>query len=144
MYKKKHAEHQSNHLYKEEIDWLIITFNTVNDKELEQEALTRLTAYGISEEQILERFQQLKDFEKQEKIRERAWEIQLEKNQYESYTSKEKLSAFFWGPYELFKMYDSSLSDLREANYQKMYWQRFILLIGGTLDSPILFNVQVL
>ncbi len=124
---------------KDEIDWLIILFNTVNDEEIEKDSLEKLYAFGLDDKQIVERFQTLKSEEIQQKAFEKAWEKQKKRNQFETYSFREKFKIFLFGPYEFFRNYDSGLSGLRKDNYQKLFRQRLTLLIAGTLFWILLF-----
>ena len=118
---------------KDEIDWLIILFNTVNDEEIEKDSLEKLYAFGLDDNQIVERYQKLKSDEIQQKAFDKAWEKQKERNQFEKYTTTEKIKIFLWGPFELFKFYDSGLTELKKLNYKTKFRQRLTLLISGTV-----------
>ena len=118
---------------KDEVDWLISVYNTSEDEELKSDSYEKLIAYGLDERQIKERFENLK-FEKNDlRAFEKAWKKQAERNEIERYTLVEKIKIFLFGPYELFKFFNSGLTELRDFNYKVKFRQRLILLISGTI-----------
>ena len=120
-------------VHKDEIDWLIIVACTTKDNELKNESFEKLNEHRLTELQIKERFRNLESDEKQLKAFEKAWRKQNEKNELEKYTLIEKIKIFLFGPYELFKHFNSGLNELNDYNYKLKLRQRLILLITGTL-----------
>jgi hypothetical protein len=62
-----------------------------------------------------------------------------ERNQFEKYSLIEKLKIFLFGPYELFKYFDSGLTDLKKENYKIKFRQRLIILISSIIFWVLLF-----
>lgn len=119
-------------VHRDEIDWLISVYKSSDNEELRIEALEKLQKFGFDKSQINERFKNINSEKKEFEALEKAWEKQKERNQYERYSKIEKLKIFLFGPYELFKMYNSGLTDLYKDNYKIKFRQRLILLITGT------------
>ena len=117
----------------DEIDWLIFVYKTSGDEELESESLKELLSYGFDEIQINERYKKIESDGDGLKIFEKAWEKQKQRNQLGTYTLAEKIKIFFFGPYQLFKFFDSGLTELKTGNYKVKYSQRLILIISGTI-----------
>jgi hypothetical protein len=63
-------------IHKDEIDWLISVYKTSDDEELKSESLENLLNFGLEENQINERFKNLKSEENELKAFEKAWEKQ--------------------------------------------------------------------
>ncbi|WP_163718795.1 hypothetical protein [Mangrovibacterium lignilyticum] len=126
----------------DEVDWLISVYKTSNDEKLKSESFEKLLSFGLDENQINERIKNLKSEKDELKAFEKAWEKQKERNQFEKYSSFEKLKIFLFGPYELFRNFDSGLTDLKKENYKIKFRQRLILLISGTIFW-ILFVIAV-
>ncbi|RMG83299.1 MAG: hypothetical protein D6707_01290, partial [Bacteroidetes bacterium] len=122
-----------NKIYKDEIDWLIIIANTVEIDELKNEAIEKLHKLGLNDNEIKEKFENLKTYRKQKKAFEKAIKRDEQRNESEKYTLLEQIGIFFFGPYDLFKFFDSGLQELRENNYKTKFRQRLILLIAGTI-----------
>ena len=120
-------------IHKDEIDWLISVYKTSEDEELKIEAYNKLTEYGLDEKLIKERFERIKSEKDQLKAFEKAWKIQAKRNEFEEYTLIEKIKIFLFGPYELFKFFNSGLSELKDFNYKLKFRQRIILLISGAI-----------
>jgi predicted O-linked N-acetylglucosamine transferase (SPINDLY family) len=120
-------------IHKDEVDWLISVYKTSNDEELQNESLEKLLNYGLNETQIEERFKKIKTEKDELDAFEKAWKKQEERNQYEKYTLIQKIKIFLFGPYELFKFFDSGLTELKESNYKIKFRQRLTLLIFGTV-----------
>lgn len=120
-------------VHKDEINWLVIVACTAENEELKNESLCKLYNHGLSDSTIKERFKELDSNEKQLKAFEKAWKKQSEKNALEEYTLLEKIKIFLFGPYELFKHFNSGLTELKDYNYKLKLRQRLILLIAGTL-----------
>ena len=120
-------------IHKDEIDWLISVYKTSEDEELKNESLKKLHTYGLNEKQIEERFERIKSDKDQKQGFEKVWKKQAERNELEKYTLIEKIKIFLFGPYELFKLFDSGLTELRDFNYKIKFRQRLILLILGTI-----------
>ncbi len=120
-------------IHKDEVDWLISVYKTSNDEELQNESLEKLLNYGLNETQIEERFKKIKTEKDELNAFEKAWKIQEERNQFEKYTFIEKVKIFLFGPYELFKFFDSGLTELKKSNYKTKFRQRLVLLIAGTI-----------
>ena len=120
-------------IHKDEIDWLISVYETSEDEELKNESFDKLTEYGLDKKQIKERFERIKSEKDQQKVFEKAWKRQAEINEFEKYTFIEKIKIFLFGPYDLFKLFNSGLSELRDFNYKLKFRQRIILLIAGTI-----------
>lgn len=116
-----------------ETDWLIIIANDSEIEELKVEAKNKLNQKGITSDQIKERYIEISSDEKQRQAFNSAWEKQRERNQTDKYTTKEKLEIFFFGPYKLFKHFDSGLKGLKESNYRIKYKQKITLLIAGII-----------
>ena len=119
--------------HKDEIDWLIAIACSSDIAELKNESLAKLKEYGLTQEQIEERYKMLDSNKAQEKAFNKAWEKQAERNKIDTYTTKERLLIFFWGPIELFKNFNSGLRELHEFNYKTKFRQRLLLLIAGTI-----------
>jgi hypothetical protein len=117
----------------DEVDWLISVYKTSNDEELQNESLEKLLNYGLNETEIDERFKKIKTEKDELNAFEKAWKRQEERNQFEKYTFIEKIKIFLFGPYELFKFFDSGLTELKELNYKTKFRQRLVLLIAGTI-----------
>jgi hypothetical protein len=118
---------------KGEINWLISVYETSEDVELKNESLEKLLAYGLDEKQIKERFEIIKTEKVTLKAFNNAWKKQAERNELEKYTLIEIIKIFLFGPYELFKFFNSGLIELKEFNYKTKFRQRLILLISGTI-----------
>ena len=119
--------------HKDELDWLIVIACSSDIAELKDEAIEKLKNYGLTPEQIEERYKNLGSNENQEKAFNKAWLGQKEKDEIETYTTIEKIKVFFFGPYELFKFYNSGLRELNQYNYKTKFRQRLLLLIAGIL-----------
>jgi hypothetical protein len=122
-----------NKIHKDEVDWLISVYKTSNDEELQNESLEKLLNYGLTETEIDEKFKNIKTEKDELNAFEKAWKKQEERNQFEKYTLIEKIKIFLFGPYELFKFFDSGLTELKESNYKTKFRQRLVLLIVGTI-----------
>ena len=120
-------------IHKDEVDWLISVYNTSDDEELKSDSYEKLIENGLDETQIKERFEKLKSEKDDLKAFEKAWKRQAERNELERYTLFEKIKIFLFGPYELFKFFNSGLTELRDFNYKVKFRQRLILLISGTI-----------
>jgi len=120
-------------IHKDEVDWLISVYNTSDDEELKSDSYEKLIENGLDETQIKERFEKLKSEKDDLKAFEKAWKRQAERNELERYTLFEKIKIFLFGPYELFKFFNSGLTELRDFNYKMKFRQRLILLISGTI-----------
>jgi hypothetical protein len=120
-------------IHKDEIDWLISVYKTSEDDELRNESLEKLLDFGLDEKQIKERFEKIKSEKDTLKAFDRAWKKQSERNEFEKYTIVEMIKIFLFGPYELFKFFNSGLTELRDFNYKTKFRQRLILLISGTI-----------
>ena len=120
-------------IHKDEVDWLISVYNTSEDEELKSDSYEKLIENGLDETQIKERFEKLKSEKDDLKAFEKAWKRQAERNELERYTLFEKIKIFLFGPYELFKFFNSGLTELRDFNYKMKFRQRLILLISGTI-----------
>ena len=119
--------------HKDEIDWLISVYRTSEDEELKNESLDKLLAYGLTEKQIKERFEKINSNKDTLKAFNKAWKKQAERNELERYTLIEKIKIFLFGPYELFKFFNSGLIELKDFSYKAKFRQRLILLISGTI-----------
>jgi hypothetical protein len=120
-------------IHKDEIDWLISVYKSSEDDELRNESLEKLLDFGLDEKQIKERFEKIKSEKDTLKAFDRAWKKQSERNELEKYTIVEMIKIFLFGPYELFKFFNSGLTELRDFNYKTKFRQRLILLISGTI-----------
>ena len=120
-------------IHPDEVDHLIVIYNTVDDIQLKNDAFDKLLSIGLNKKEITNRFKNLKSEEDQLIAFEKAWEVQKEINQYDKYSNKEKLRIFLFGPFELFKMYNSGLIDLYKENFKIKFRQRLILLFAGTI-----------
>ncbi len=118
---------------KDEVDWLIAIACSSDNTILKNEAIEKLKEYGLTQEQIEERYSNLETNEAQEKAFAKAWEIQAGRNEIESYTRIERIKIFFFGPFELFKNFNSGLRELRTLNYKTKFRERLLLLIAGTI-----------
>ena len=114
-------------------DWLITVFCSTNDDVLKHEAYEKLVDKGFDNDKILNRFKELSSDSVQIKAFDKAWEKQLENNQFERYSFAEKTKIFFFGPYKLFKFFDSGLIYLYKQNYKIKFCQKLILLISGII-----------
>ena len=130
---------KENKIDKDDIDWLICVYKTVEVDELKKDSLEKLTNYGLDEKQIDERFTKIRDEKNETKAFDKAWARQLQRNQFESYTVYEKLKIFFFGPYSLFRQFDSGLVELKEGNYTIKFRQRLVLLVLGICFWILLF-----
>ncbi|AHW62332.1 hypothetical protein SAMN05444285_1626 [Draconibacterium orientale] len=124
---------KNNKIHKDEVDWLISVYKTSDDEELENESFEKLVNYGFDTNKIEERFKKIKTEKDELNAFKKAWEKQEERNQFEKYTLVEKIKIFLFGPYELFKFFDSGLTELTESNYKTKFRQRLVLLITGTI-----------
>ena len=120
-------------VHKDEIDWLISVYKTSEDEELKNESLEKLLDFGLDKKQIEERFEKIKSEENTLKAFDKAWKKQSEQNEVEKYTIIEMIKIFLFGPYELFKFFDSGMRELWEFNYKTKFRQRLVLLILGTV-----------
>ncbi len=120
-------------VYKDEIDRLISVYKTSEDEELMNESLEKLLDFGLDEKQINERFELIKSDKDSLNAFNKAWKKQEERNEFEKYTTLEMIKIFLFGPYELFKFFDSGLKELWDFNYKTKFRQRLILLILGTI-----------
>jgi hypothetical protein len=120
-------------IHKDDVDWLIAIACSSDISELKDEAIEKLKEYGLTQEQIEVRYRNLDSNEAQKKAFDKAWTKQAERNEFGTYTAKERLKIFFFGPYELFKEYNSGLRDLYSFNYKRKFRERLILLIAGTI-----------
>jgi hypothetical protein len=123
----------NSEIHKDDVDWLISVVYTSQDEELRNESYDKLIDFGLDEEQINKRFKEIESDERQLKAFEKAWKKQVERNKLEKYTFIEKIKIFFFGPYELFRLLNSGLTELYESNYKIKFKQRLILLIAGTI-----------
>lgn len=112
---------------------MISVYKTSEDDELRNESLEKLLDFGLDEKQIKERFEKIKSEKDTLKAFDRAWKKQSERNEFEKYTIVEMIKIFLFGPYELFKFFNSGLTELRDFNYKTKFRQRLILLISGTI-----------
>ena len=124
---------KSEETHIDEIDWLISVYNNSFDEELKKESYDKLIAFGLSDREIEEKCESSQSEEDDQKHFEKAWKIQLDRNKNEEYTVFEKFKIFFFGPYRLFKNFDSGLTELRDLNYKTKFRQRLVLLISGIL-----------
>jgi hypothetical protein len=120
-------------IHQDEVDWLIVNACSSEISELKDEAITKLKEFGLTQEQIEERYIKLDSNEAQKIAFDKAYSKQTERNEFESYTTRERIKIFFFGPYKLFKQFDSGLRDLHRDNYKTMFRERIILLIAGTI-----------
>ena len=100
-------------IHKDEINWLISVYETSEDEELKKESLEKLLVFGLDEKQIRERFEKIKSEKETLKAFDKAWKKQAKRNELEEYTLVEMIKIFLFGPYELFKLFNSGLSELR-------------------------------
>ena len=126
-------------IHKDEIDWLISVYKTSEDEELKNESFEKLLVHGLDEKQIIKRFEKIKSEKETLKAFNKAWKKQAERNEFEKYTLIEMIKIFLFGPYELFKFFNSGLTELRDFNYKTKFRQRLILLISGTIFWVLLF-----
>ncbi|NOU45736.1 MAG: hypothetical protein HOO86_01595 [Bacteroidales bacterium] len=120
-------------IHKDEVDWLIAIACSSDISELKYEAIEKLKEYGLTQEQIEERYRNLDSNEAQKKAFENAMKKKHERNEFETYTTKERMKIFFFGPFELFKYFNSGLRELHEFNYKIKFRERLLLLIAGTI-----------
>lgn len=129
-------------------DYLVILASTLDDPELRDEAISELNAIGISEKEIEERYKSLDSDDAQMRAFDKYNAAQSDDNELESYTVLQMVNVFLFGPYNLFKFFDSGLAELKGDNYKLKYRQRIFLLIGGTLFwimvMLLIFKYQVL
>lgn len=126
-------------VHKDEIDWLISVDKISEDEELMHESLEKLMAFGLDEKQINERFELIKSDKDSLNAFNKAWKRQEERNEFEKYTPIEMIKIFLFGPYELFKFFDSGLKELWDFNYKTKFRQRLILLLLGTFVWILFF-----
>ena len=98
---------RSDETHIDEIDWLISIYNKSFDEELKKESYDKLIAFGLSDREIKEKCESSQTEEDDQKHFEKAWKIQLERHKNEEYTVFEKFKIFLFGPYQLFKLFDS-------------------------------------
>jgi hypothetical protein len=122
-----------NKIHPDEIDWLIVQACSCEVLEIKEEALQKLKDLGHSEEKIKEKYKQISSNEFPEEIFSKAYKIQEERNIQESYSTREKLMIFFFGPLMISPYSIYGLYDLFKFNYQTKFKQRLILLICGIL-----------
>ena len=124
---------KENKIHKDEIEWIVSVYNTSLDEELKNESYKKLIAYGLTDKQIKDIFD--KTITEQDTINafNKTWAKQAERNEIEKYKLIEMIKIFLFGPYELFKFFDSGLRGLRDFNYKTKFRQRVILLILGTI-----------
>jgi len=120
-------------VHKGEIDWLVLVYKTSEDEGLMNESLEKLLTFGLDEKQINERFELIKSDNNALNAFNKAWKKQEERNELAKYTTLEMIKIFLFGPYELFKFYNSGLRELWSFNYKTKFRQRLILLILGTI-----------
>ena len=130
---------RSDETHIDEIDWLISIYNKSFDEELKKESYNKLIAFGLSDREIKERCDSSQTEEDDQKHFEKAWKIQLERHKNEEYTVFEKFKIFLFGPYQLFKLFDSGLTELHNLNYKIKFRQRLVLLISGTIFWILFF-----
>ena len=90
-------------------------------------------------DEIEEKYKTLDSNGAQNKAFDKAWTKQAERNEFETYTTIEKIKIFFFGPYELFKNFSSGLRELHTFNYKTKFRDRVILLIAGTIFWILFF-----
>lgn len=125
--------------HKDEIDWLISVYKTSEDVEFKNESLEKLLAYGLNEKQIKERLEKIKPEKKTLKAFTKNYKKQAERNELEKFTLFEMIKIFLFGPYELFKFFNSGLTEMRDFNFKTKFRQRLILLISGTISWILIF-----
>jgi hypothetical protein len=118
-------------IHKDEIEWLVSVYKTSDDEELQKETYGKLIDYGLTDSQIESIFK--KTDSDSFNAFDKAWAKQVERNEFEKYTLVEMIKIFLFGPYRLFKHYESGLRELRNYNYKIKFRQKLILLILGTI-----------
>jgi hypothetical protein len=117
--------------HKDEIQWLVSVYCSVEDEELKDEAYGQLIAFGFNDLQI-QKLCQLQGADHGEQAFEKAWKVQQERNREVSYSFWEKIGVFLLGPWKLIR-FRSDLIDLWQSNYKLMFRQHLVLLIAGIL-----------
>ena len=107
---------KENKTHKDEIEWLVSVYNTSLDEELKNESYEKLISYGLTDNQIKDVFEKTKLEKDTLKAFNKAWAKQAERNEFEKYTLIEMIKIFLFGPYELFKFFDSGLRELKDFN----------------------------
>lgn len=129
-------------------DYLVILASTLDNPELRDEAISELKAIGISEKEIEERYKSLDSYDAPMRAFYKYNAAKSDDNELESYTVLQMVNVFLFGPYRLFKSFDSGLAELEGDNFKLKYRQRIFLLIGGTLFwilvMLLIFKYQVL
>jgi hypothetical protein len=120
-------------IHQDEVDWLIAIACSSDISELKADAIEKLKEYGLTQEQIEERYKNLDSNETQKKAFDKAWTKQAERNEFETYTTIERTKIFFFGPFQLFKNFNSGLRELHTLNYKTKFRERLLLLIAGTI-----------
>lgn len=133
---------KNNKTHEDEIEWLVSVYKTSEDEELEKESYEKLIEYGLTDKQIKDIFEKTKSEEDTSKAFDKAWAIQIKRNELEKYTFIEMLKIFFLAPYDLFRFFNSGLRELWDFNYKTKFRQRIILLVLGTIFW-ILFIVGI-
>lgn len=132
-------------------DELIAIANSKNDswqEEAKRQAKEELIKRGVSEEQqAIEVNKWEKEIEKIDK----EYQIQLEKNELESYRAIDMVVIFLLSPVIFLGKFEislgKSLSELKAGNYKIKYRQRLVSLIGGVLFwialIKIILNMEI-
>jgi len=137
MLRKKINFLKEDKIHEDEIEWLVSFYYAfINDEtsiaeEEAKEAYKKLIEYGLTDKQIEDIFDKTKTEEFPQKAFDKAWAKQLERNEFEKYTLFEMIKIFLFGPYNLFKFFDSGLIELWKDNYKTKFRQRLVLLILG-------------
>jgi len=117
----------------DEIEWLVLVYNTSIDDELKNEAYEELIAFGMTDEQIKDIFEKTNSDKNALEAFNKALARQEERNEHEKYTLFEMITIFLFGPYKLFGSFDGGLKELCDSNYKTKFRQRLTLLILGTI-----------
>ncbi len=128
--------------YRDEIDWLIILYKEPPDEEIKQEAYEKLVQYGLTEEEINERFKHLTTGEAKERAFEKAMRVYDKENETLSFTTGEKIQLFFFSALNLLWIL-SDLIEYKRDNYKTLFKQQLLLLIASILFW-ITFAIAVL
>ena len=127
-----------DNIHQDGIDWLIVQACSCEVPEVQEEAKQKLKDFGLSQEQIERKFEQINTKEFPEEIFNKAFKKQEERNSKESYSAREKIIIFLLGPLNFYPSYNTGLYELYKNNYKTKFKERLILLISGILFGFLL------
>lgn len=131
---------------REDEDLIEIAISSKGDwqEEIVKQAIEELLKRGITSEQIEKTKENFETFKKEEEIKRQK---QLEKNEKESYKTREIILIIFITPFILlgksYGMTGLSLDALKEENFKIKYKQRLFSLIFGTILWILFFRLAI-